>query len=51
MICPRIVKRLENLKKASSYCYASYSGGRKFEVKQLDMQQFTVDTQLRTSTG
>ncbi|KAI5678127.1 hypothetical protein M9H77_09077 [Catharanthus roseus] len=49
-ICPHIMKRLEKLKNASAMYYASYSRGRKFQVTQMDMEQFALDTQDRTCT-
>lgn len=46
-ICSRIVKRMEQLKRYSGTCYASYCGGRKFEVKQTDLTEFAVNTKMR----
>lgn len=49
-ICPRIAKQLEKLKDASAFCFSSYAGGRKFQVKEVEGEQFAVDIGDRTCT-
>lgn len=48
IICPRIMKKLEKLKKESAMCYPSYVGRTKFQVREALMEQFSVDTGVRS---
>lgn len=46
-ICPRIMRIVEKLKEQSAFCFPSYAGGSKFQVREMNNEQFCVDTNLK----